>query len=608
MIDVSTLGKLLVAGPGRGRVPRAPLPEPLRRPGGRPHPLRRALHRRRPDHGRRHDRAARGRHVLRHDDLDRRRRRARLVRVVERGLADGRRDRERHRRARRGQRRRPALARAARAADRRRRLRTTAFKYLDAREAHGRGRAVPAAADRLRRRARLRAALPEPVRRAPLGHAARARRRPRRRPFGLEAQRILRLEKQHIIIGQDTDSESNVLDANMPWIAKLDKDDFVGKWALEHMEERGPRELLVGFEMENGALPGRGLPGRARRPAERARDERAPQRGCSGRRSASRGCRPSSPRRTRASRSASTGGSSRRACGCGRSSTPKASGCGRERPRLPLAVRGARGRRLRAARRRRSRGRSPAPRASATSRSLGKLEVRGAAVGEPRRRRGARDHADAGARDRPARALRRAAGRAARLRRRRERRARRDRGRGRDADAPAHRPRPRGAPGRGQGRRRAGVRDRERRRVPRSSSRRSTATTSSRSCATRRRGSREGHLPRPPHVAPAGRAEEALRRRHHRRRLARARDRVLPREEPRHHATSPCSRRATSARAPPAATRRSSARTTARPRARRSTARASSSTRGSPPTSTSTCSSRSRATSRSRTPSGRSRR
>ncbi len=78
------------------------------------------------------------------------------------------------------------------------------------------------------------------------------------KPFGLEAQRILRLEKQHIIVGQDTDSESNVLDANMSWIAKLDKDDFVGKWALEHAQERGPRELLVGFEMANGAVPPEG--------------------------------------------------------------------------------------------------------------------------------------------------------------------------------------------------------------------------------------------------------------------------------------------------------------------------------------------------------------
>src|SRR5438132_826093 len=36
------------------------------------------------------------------------------------------------------------------------------------------------------------------------------------RPFGLEPQRILRLEKMHILVGQDTDSESNVLEAGMP--------------------------------------------------------------------------------------------------------------------------------------------------------------------------------------------------------------------------------------------------------------------------------------------------------------------------------------------------------------------------------------------------------
>jgi sarcosine oxidase, subunit alpha len=78
------------------------------------------------------------------------------------------------------------------------------------------------------------------------------------RPFGLEPQRVLRLEKMHILIGQDTDSESNVLEANMPWIAKFDKDDFVGKWALEHVRARGPREQLVGFEMENGRVPPEG--------------------------------------------------------------------------------------------------------------------------------------------------------------------------------------------------------------------------------------------------------------------------------------------------------------------------------------------------------------
>ena len=74
-------------------------------------------------------------------------------------------------------------------------------------------------------------------------------------PFGLEPQRVLRLEKAHVIVGQDTDSESNLLSAGMPWIVKLDKDDFVGKWAAEHVQERGARERLVGFTMPPGVLP-----------------------------------------------------------------------------------------------------------------------------------------------------------------------------------------------------------------------------------------------------------------------------------------------------------------------------------------------------------------
>ncbi|MGH3023741.1 MAG: glycine cleavage T C-terminal barrel domain-containing protein, partial [Gaiellaceae bacterium] len=78
------------------------------------------------------------------------------------------------------------------------------------------------------------------------------------RPFGLEPQRILRLEKMHILVGQDTDSESNVFEASMPWIAKMDKDDFVGKWSLERVQERGFREQLVGFEMANGVVPPEG--------------------------------------------------------------------------------------------------------------------------------------------------------------------------------------------------------------------------------------------------------------------------------------------------------------------------------------------------------------
>lgn len=57
------------------------------------------------------------------------------------------------------------------------------------------------------------------------------------RPFGLEAQRIMRLEKGHFIVGQDTDGLSKAPTTGMVPLLKLDKDDFAGKpevaWALD---------------------------------------------------------------------------------------------------------------------------------------------------------------------------------------------------------------------------------------------------------------------------------------------------------------------------------------------------------------------------------------
>jgi sarcosine oxidase subunit alpha len=79
------------------------------------------------------------------------------------------------------------------------------------------------------------------------------------RPFGLEPQRILRLQKQHIIVGQDTDSESTPYGAAMPWAVKLDKDeDFIGKWALARVAEQPAETALVGFTMSNGHVPTEG--------------------------------------------------------------------------------------------------------------------------------------------------------------------------------------------------------------------------------------------------------------------------------------------------------------------------------------------------------------
>ncbi|MGZ4430169.1 MAG: 2Fe-2S iron-sulfur cluster-binding protein [Gaiellales bacterium] len=79
------------------------------------------------------------------------------------------------------------------------------------------------------------------------------------KPFGLEPQRVLRLEKMHVIIGQDTNAESNPLEAAMPWIVKLDKEsDWIGRYSIEWFQRRGNRVTLVGWEGANGAVPKEG--------------------------------------------------------------------------------------------------------------------------------------------------------------------------------------------------------------------------------------------------------------------------------------------------------------------------------------------------------------
>jgi sarcosine oxidase subunit alpha len=66
-------------------------------------------------------------------------------------------------------------------------------------------------------------------------------------PFGVDAQRTLRLEKKHIIIGQDTDSLSSVFDVEMAWCLKFDKADFIGKAGLENLRKRDREQTLAGF-------------------------------------------------------------------------------------------------------------------------------------------------------------------------------------------------------------------------------------------------------------------------------------------------------------------------------------------------------------------------
>jgi sarcosine oxidase subunit alpha len=91
------------------------------------------------------------------------------------------------------------------------------------------------------------------------------------RPFGVEAQRVLRLEKAHFIVGQDTDGLTDPFEANASWAVQMQKPFFVGQRSLRVLKTRGPRQTLVGIELldparmpkechlviEQGAIAGR---------------------------------------------------------------------------------------------------------------------------------------------------------------------------------------------------------------------------------------------------------------------------------------------------------------------------------------------------------------
>jgi sarcosine oxidase, subunit alpha len=72
--------------------------------------------------------------------------------------------------------------------------------------------------------------------------------------FGVEAQRILRLEKGHFIVGQDTDGLTRGFSAGLDWAIKLDKDDFAGKPELAWQLAEGAGTRLVGLQPVDGSV------------------------------------------------------------------------------------------------------------------------------------------------------------------------------------------------------------------------------------------------------------------------------------------------------------------------------------------------------------------
>ncbi len=68
-------------------------------------------------------------------------------------------------------------------------------------------------------------------------------------PFGVEAQRLLRLEKGHIIISQDTDGLTTPHEADMGWAIANKKPFYVGMRSVAIQDSVGLKRKLVGFEL-----------------------------------------------------------------------------------------------------------------------------------------------------------------------------------------------------------------------------------------------------------------------------------------------------------------------------------------------------------------------
>lgn len=69
------------------------------------------------------------------------------------------------------------------------------------------------------------------------------------KPFGVEAQRLLRLEKGHIIVSQDTDGMSHPGEVGLEWAVNRKKPFFVGCRSVDIMMREQQSRKLVGFKL-----------------------------------------------------------------------------------------------------------------------------------------------------------------------------------------------------------------------------------------------------------------------------------------------------------------------------------------------------------------------
>ena len=77
---------------------------------------------------------------------------------------------------------------------------------------------------------------------------------------GLGARDTLRLEAKMALYGNDIDHSTTPLEADLGWIVKLDKGDFMGRDVLEREKSEGVKRKLAGFEMIDRGIGRHGYP------------------------------------------------------------------------------------------------------------------------------------------------------------------------------------------------------------------------------------------------------------------------------------------------------------------------------------------------------------
>jgi len=80
------------------------------------------------------------------------------------------------------------------------------------------------------------------------------------KPAGLGARDTLRLEARLSLYGNDIDETTNPIEAGLGWVVKMQKDDFVGRAALEKVKAGPLPRKLVGFEMLGKGIARHGYP------------------------------------------------------------------------------------------------------------------------------------------------------------------------------------------------------------------------------------------------------------------------------------------------------------------------------------------------------------